>query len=451
MGVPGPPRGPSGHDGNEGVGTCADGVEIEMTNDRERSDGREIGALARRGDALLERSPLPEYLHAHFARVEDAYCADSNPGGYIPLCIAENRLVWDLLEPKLRGPRDLPHGAICYDSMVGSLDFRQKLADFMGRRVLGRTFDADQIAVLAGAGSVLEILFYVLCDAGDGVLVPTPSYAGFWADLETRDELSIVPVHGSSADDFRITPAVLDRAVADADRPIRALLFTTPNNPLGTVYTEGELGEIRDWAERAGVHVVFDEIYALSVFGQQPFVSVATLRDQLGPFVHIVWAFSKDFGASGLRCGVLVSENERVIRSVDALAYWSCCSGHTQVLLSEMIADEAWVENYIPTMQGRLRDAYETVAAALREAGIPFLSASAGFFMVCDFREFLAEPTWEEEEALWNRLLNEANVNLTPGSACRNAEPGFLRLCFAGVSPEEAVVAVQRMRAVLIK
>lgn len=420
-------------------------------NDRERSDGRETGALARRGDALLERSPLPEYLHAHFARLQDAYCADSNPDGYIPLCIAENRLVWDLLEPKLVGPYDVPHGAICYDSMVGSLDFREKLADFLGRWVFGRRFDADQIAVLAGAGSVLEILFFVICDAGEGVVVPTPSYAGFWADLETRDELSIVPVHGSSVDAFRITPALLDRAVAEAGRPIRALLFTTPNNPLGTVYTEGELAEIRDWAERSGVHVVFDEIYALSVFGQQPFVSVATLKDTLGPFVHIVWAFSKDFGASGLRCGVLVSENERVIKAVDSLAYWSCCSGHTQLLLSEMIADEAWVEGYIEAMQDRLRNAYERVGAALRSVGIPFLPASAGFFMVCDFREFLAEPTWEEEEALWNRLLNAANVNLTPGAACRNAEPGFMRLCFAGVSPEAAVVAVERMRAVLVE
>ena len=49
------------------------------------------------------------------------------------------------------------------------------------------------------------------------------------------------------------------------------------------------------WAESAGVHLVFDEIYALSVFGEAPFQSVASLRPELGPRVHIVWAFSKDF------------------------------------------------------------------------------------------------------------------------------------------------------------
>jgi aspartate/methionine/tyrosine aminotransferase len=67
--------------------------------------------------------------------------------------------------------------------------------------------------------------------------------------------------------------------------------------------------------------VVFDEIYALSVFGDRPFTSCATVLPSLGEHVHIVWAFSKDFGASGLRCGVLVSENEAVNRAVDYYLY----------------------------------------------------------------------------------------------------------------------------------
>ena len=73
--------------------------------------------------------------------------------------------------------------------------------------------------------------------------------------------------------------------------------------------------------------MVFDEVYALSVFGERAFTSGASLRQSMGERVHVVWAFSKDFGASGLRCGVLVSENEAVLAAVDSLAYWACCSG----------------------------------------------------------------------------------------------------------------------------
>jgi 1-aminocyclopropane-1-carboxylate synthase len=61
----------------------------------------------------------------------------------------------------------------------------------------------------------------------------------------------------------------------------------------------------------------------------------------------------------------------------------------------------------------------------------------------------MAEATWEEERALWRRLLDEINVNLTPGAACRIAEPGFMRLCFASVPSDTAVHAVGRMGAVL--
>jgi aspartate/methionine/tyrosine aminotransferase len=311
--------------------------------------GRARGSfLSERAKRLLASPPAPEYLREHFARAGEPFEAATRPDGYIPLCIAENRLVWDLLAPKMAACRDVPPRALGYDIMSGALEFRQRLARFAGRAFLGREFRPEQIAVLAGAGSVLEGLFHALGDPGDGVLVPTPSYAGFWPDLETRDELTIVPVPTASVDDFRLTTAALDRALAAASRPVRALLFTSPDNPLGRVYRADEVEEVLRWGEAAGIHVVVDEIYALSVFGPRPFVSCASLRLSLGDRIHVVWAFSKDFAASGLRCGVLVSENEAVLAAADALAEWACCSGDTQFLLGEMITDDVWSTSTLP-------------------------------------------------------------------------------------------------------
>jgi 1-aminocyclopropane-1-carboxylate synthase len=177
------------------------------------------------------------------------------------------------------------------------------------------------------------------------------------------------------------------------------------------------------------VHLVVDEVYALSVFGERPFASVATLGPSLGDRVHVVWAFSKDFAASGLRCGALLTENAAVMGAVDALAYWACCSGDTQHVLGAMISDDAWIDGYVATMRARLGAAYRRVAAALDAQGIPYLPA----------------PTWEGERVLWRRLLAETGVNLTPGEACRAAEPGFMRLCFAGVPTDVAEHAVRVM------
>ncbi|HMJ09819.1 MAG TPA: aminotransferase class I/II-fold pyridoxal phosphate-dependent enzyme [Polyangiaceae bacterium] len=407
------------------------------------------GSLSLRGRRLIDNPTLPEYLQEHFARRAAPFHPQLRPSGYIPLCIAENKLVGELLLAKLDSCGPMPEAALGYDSMLGSLAFRQALARFMGDRFLGRQFEPEQLAVLAGAGSVLEILFHVLADAGEGVLVPTPSYAGFWPDLETRDALAIVPVHTSSQDGFHLHTAQLDEAIAAAGRPVRALLFTSPDNPTGRVYSASELETLIRWAEERGIHLVMDEIYALSVFGQQGFISAASLRPLLGERVHIVWAFSKDFGMSGARVGVLVSENEAVIEAVSSLSYWACCSGPTQHLLGSMIADEPWVDAYLDSMRRRLQRAYDEVCLALDEFQIPYFPASAGFFVLLDLRRFLASPTWEGEHALWQRILQGVNVNLTPGAACRVGEPGFMRLCFAGIETPTLLHAVRALGRVL--
>lgn len=406
-------------------------------------------ALSTRGRQLIDEAPMQPYFAAHFERIGDRYHPDTNPDGYVGLAVAENKLVWDVLGPRLQEPRRVPPGAVHYDRMIGNRGFRENLARFMGRTFMGREVDPDHLAVLAGAGSVLEILFYVLADRGDGVLIPTPSYSGFWSDLETRDELKVVPVHTRSEDGFRLTPHLLDRALAGADRPVRALLYTNPSNPLGSVAPREEIEMVAGWAAQHGVHLVVDEIYALSIYGETPFVGVASLSPSLGDGIHVVWAFSKDFGASGLRCGVLVTENEEVMRAVDRLAYWAVVSGDTQHLLADMVADDPWVDRYLVAMRAELAHSYREVTGALQGEGIPFVPAEAGFFFLCDLRGFLEADTWEAEADLWRRLLEGANVNLTPGSACRNGEPGFLRLCFATEPAETVVAAVRRMGSVL--
>jgi aspartate/methionine/tyrosine aminotransferase len=405
--------------------------------------------LSRRAQGLLAGEAVPEYLQRHYEGLEDRFDPVANPDGYIGLCEAENRLVAEMVARRLDRASGVPAVALGYDAMTGSVRFREQLGRFMGRTFLAREFSPEQISVLAGAGSVLDFLFYALGDPGDGVLVPTPSYSGFWLDLELRAGVTIVPVHRSIRDEFRLTPDMLDSAVAGAGRPVKALLFTSPDNPLGTVASPEEIQSVLAWADDRDVHVVFDEIYALSVFGESTFTSCSELLPSLGDRVHIVWAFSKDFGASGLRCGVLISENPAVHTAVDAFAYWACCSGHTQHVLGDLISDDAWVDSYIRSMRDLLRGAHARLAAALDGGAIRRVPAEAGVFVLLDLRPHLAAPTWEAEHALWLRILERARVNLTPGAACRVGEPGFFRLCYAGAPTDTVEVAVRRIAKLL--
>ena len=401
--------------------------------------------LSQRARRLVDAPLISSYIYEHFARLEQAYDAETRRDGYVGLCVAENRLMWAELSARLAAVSSPPHRVLGYDAMIGAWAVRERIAELLSDRICRRPIRPEHVALLAGAGSVLELLFYAIGDPGDGVLIPTPSYAGFWNDLGARNGLKIITVPTHSANGFELTEASLDRALAEASCPVRALLYTNPDNPLGRVQSRAQVERVLAWAERNGLHVVFDEIYALSTFGSQPFTSVASLRPMLGDRAHVVWAFSKDFGASGLRSGVLVTENELVMQTVDALSYFSACSGHTQHLLAEIVSDRPWLDDYLATHVARLRQTYAEVTAVLERFRVPFLPANSGIFVVCDLRGYLDSPTAEAESALWQRLLDDANVNLTPGSACRIDEPGFFRLCWA-TSPRAATMAgVERL------
>jgi 1-aminocyclopropane-1-carboxylate synthase len=110
-----------------------------------------------------------------------------------------------------------------------------------------------------------------------------------------------------------------------------------------------------------------------------------------------------------------------------------------------MLSDGAWVARYLGAMHQRLASAYRTTTSALEDAGIPYIGAEAGLFLLADFRQFMGEPTWAREDELWRRILDETNVNLTPGSACHVEEPGFMRICFATEPPEVVASAINRI------
>ena len=101
-------------------------------------------------------------------------------------------------------------------------------------------------------------------------------------------------------------------------------------------------------------------------------------------------------------------------------------------------------------MRVKLGQAYRRVTSALDALGIAYLPAEAAFFLVCDLRSRLETPTWEAEHRLWRKILEQANVNLTPGEACRINEPGFFRLCYAAESSDAVQEAIERLGRVLV-
>jgi aspartate/methionine/tyrosine aminotransferase len=392
--------------------------------------------VSRQAGRLLAGSPA--IAAAHFAAEADPYRQSSNPGGYVNVGTAENRLVWDLLAPRLRAARPIGAADTRYAPLYGTGLLRERI---------GRLQDADpdDLIVVSGATAALDVIASVLCDPGEAIAVPVPYYGALDTDLAGRSGAVLLPVPPSPSD----AAAAVGRARA-AGVTVRALALTSPHNPLGRVYRESEL---RGYAAACAAHdldLIADEVYARCAFGGPPFVSARTAT--AGLFdpgrLHVVRGFAKDFGLPGLKVGVLETHDPRVRAASRELAYFAPVSTDTQWLLADLLGDQRWVERFLSRSRERLAGSYEMTAAQLTAVGVPFLPAEAGFSIWIDLRGWLRAATPDAEEALWRRLFTAGRVNLLPGSVFHHPEPGWFRLCHA-TDPAVVCEAVRRLPWVL--
>ncbi|WP_083472966.1 aminotransferase class I/II-fold pyridoxal phosphate-dependent enzyme [Frankia sp. R43] len=407
--------------------------------------------VSRRAAALAAQPPA--IAVAHFRAEAYPYDARLRPDGYINLGTAENRLVWDLLAPRLTARRPLTAADTHYGPLHGADAFRRELAGFL-TGICRTEIDPDHLVVVSGVTGALDVIATVLCDPGEAIVVPAPYYSAFDVDLVGRSGARLLPAPVRADQDFQVTPDVLDEALAGARArgvTVRAVALASPGNPVGHVLPPRVLREIVAVAVRHGVDVVVDEIYANSVFGDNSgFVSALDPEVEAAGTgrVHVVWGFAKDFGLPGLKIGVLCSPDPQVCAAARALAYFAATSTDTQALLRDLLADREWVTGFLAESRRRLGRAYRSAAGLLTAAGLPFVPVEAGFSLWVDLRGWLTEPTFAAEDELWARILDEAHVNVLPGRLFASPDPGWFRLCFAA-APAVVSQGVDRIARLL--
>ncbi|KAE7998588.1 hypothetical protein FH972_003119 [Carpinus fangiana] len=393
---------------------------------------------------------------------EDPYHELDNPLGVIQMGLAENQVSFDLLEEFLEkhseasswgnGASGFRENALFQD-YHGLQSFRKAMASFMEQIRGGRVkFDPERVVLTAGATAANELLTFILADPGDALLVPTPYYPGFDRDLRWRTGVKIVPIHCDSSNNFQITPEALEAAYNNAEAmniKVRGVLITNPSNPLGATIQRSVLEEIFDFVTLKNIHLVSDEIYSGSVFSPTEFISVAEILEARkfkdSERVHIVYSLSKDLGLPGFRVGTIYSYNDKVVTTARRMSSFTLISSQTQHLLASMLSNKAFTENYIKINRERLRKRYEMIIEGLRSAGIECLKGNAGLFCWMNLSPLLDEPTREGELALWNSMLHEVKLNISPGSSCHCSEPGWFRVCFANMSELTLQVALKRI------
>jgi len=282
--------------------------------------------LSRRGRYTIPRL-LPILDHAEPPIYIPGY-ASAPKADDINLSTAENYLLRPRLIPKYLEylNRDFDAVDLSYVSGFGGApDLLSGLA-----RLFNNYFDpkveviSSHIATAPGASHLLQSVMYHVCNEGDAVMIQTPYWPGFDEALILRDGLTAVPVdvpfYGEGADPFG--PGIVakyDEVFEKSEKKITAMIICNPQNPLAGYYPEETMKRLLLFAKKHNLHVVVDELYALSVFkpGQleNRFRSVLSIDlDELGVDrgkIHVVYSFSKDLNSSGVRLVSTVPSSSR--------------------------------------------------------------------------------------------------------------------------------------------
>lgn len=194
---------------------------------------------------------------------------------------------------------------------LGSIpELGQGFAQFAGRRW---NWEVDPLQVRAATDvgvAVVEVL-RVFTNPGDSILVNSPVYQNFYNWInETKLNLVDVPFERTgdeSANPWQINWDGIEKAYAAG---LRVHLLCSPHNPLGRIYTKEELLRIVALAKRYNVLVISDEIHAPLTFKGNTFVPMLSLGADAESVSVTVTAASKGWNIAGLKCAIIVSQNE---------------------------------------------------------------------------------------------------------------------------------------------
>ena len=210
-------------------------------------------------------------------------------------------------EPDFNTPEFIKDAAIqavndnynAYSPVDGYADLKQAITTKF-KRDNGLEYAANQIVVSTGAKQSIANVCMVLLNPGDEVLLPAPYWVSYSA-IATLAEAKSTIIPTSIDNDFKITPEQLEAAITPKTKLI---MFNSPNNPSGTIYTEEEyraLGKVLE--KHPDIYIMSDEIYEHINYGT-PHFSIAAIPELYDRTITVN-GVAKAFAMTGWRIGYI--------------------------------------------------------------------------------------------------------------------------------------------------
>ena len=333
-----------------------------------------------------------------------------------------------LVDAAVRAMRDGHNG---YTASVGIEPARTAVAAEYCRR--GMPVTPDRVVLTAGTSEGIELALAALADAGDEVLVPTPTYPLYTAVLA---KIGARPVC------YRTDPSNawlpdLDDLKRRMSPATRAIVMIDPNNPTGAVYPESTRRAFIELADHAGVPILADEVY-----GDLGFDGPTPLLGSLAPDAPIISfsSLSKAYLAPGWRAGWLaVGRSDRLddtLAAIKKLADGRLCSpGPMQYAIEAALTGD---RSHQQVFVQELRIRAELTVSRLRQIpGVRCVAPQAAFYVMPQ----IELPAGKTDEDFVLGLLRSKGILCVYGSGFGTApEEGFLRIVF--LAPPDELNAI---------
>ncbi len=192
----------------------------------------------------------------------------------------------------------LDAGMTKYTPTAGLPELRRLIAEKLDREN-GLPYTPDQILVTAGGKQALFNVALALLDPGDEALILNPSWVTYPEIVKLAGATPVV-IEADETTGFKVTPRQLSAAITPRTR---LMIFNSPSNPTGAVYSPAEIEALADVLVAHQVIVVADEIYEKLIYGDLRHLSIGSLGSEVFALTITVNGFSKAYAATGWRLG----------------------------------------------------------------------------------------------------------------------------------------------------
>ncbi|XP_033745647.1 1-aminocyclopropane-1-carboxylate synthase-like protein 1 [Pecten maximus] len=414
------------------------------------------GMLSKRADRALETTDfLGSYL---MEALSNAYHPIDNPNGIVNLGTVENKTCEDIWLKKIEelAPLIADKLSLYYFNFSGFEILRRNIGKFLATKLeLTEPLDPQEMVLLDGVTAIVNAAALAIADEGDTILCPTPSFGRFLNDIGDVAGVRFYEVpmfeECETGDAAQFHLSVIEKyynKAIDEGHTVKGIILCNPQNPTGKVYSKQDVSSLLDFCASKEIHIIVDEIYALSCYDKPTFTSVLQCDIPDPCRTHFLWGFSKDLSLSGFRCGMLHSKNTRLINYLRKVSMFCTIPAPAQIILNGIISDTEWLDTvYLPTYRRRLKEHLKFTLVGLEKLGIPIYRGTAGSYIWMNLTKYLPNKTSEEELKLFHKLL-KGGLYICPGKEMFSPSPGWFRLTFS-IHKDHITEGLKRMEKIL--